>query len=204
RPNAYYYRDFVIRALNGDLPYDRFVQWQLAGDEIEPENPLALAATGFLAAGTHATQITKNQVEKERYDELDDMLSTTSTSMLAITTGCARCHDHKFDPIPNRDYYRMLSTFTTTVRSDYDVNLDPEGYRKAKAAFDSEHAPYLDRIKEYESTELGKRLDTWIDSRLKEMVWATWRIPNIIKGAGMSGTTLTEQPDGSFIAAGPR
>ena len=74
RPFAYHYRDFVIAALNRDLPFDTFVKWQLAGDEYEPNNPLAMMATGFLAAGTHSTQITKNQVEKERYDELDDIV----------------------------------------------------------------------------------------------------------------------------------
>ena len=75
RPTAYPYRDFVIKALNADMPYNQFVAWQLAGDEFAPDDPLALAATGFLAAGVHSTQITKNQVEKERYDELDDMLA---------------------------------------------------------------------------------------------------------------------------------
>ena len=126
RTTAYHYRDFVIQALNLDMPYDQFVQWQLAGDEIDPENPLALKATGFLAAGVHATQITANQVEKERYDELDDMASITGTAMLGMTVGCARCHDHKFDPIPQTDYYRWLSTFTTTVRSEPELDVDPE------------------------------------------------------------------------------
>ena len=116
RPYAYHYRDFCIRALNDDLPYDTFVKWQLAGDEMEPSNPAALAATGFLGAGTHATQITANQAEKERYDELDDIANTTGTAFLGLTIGCARCHDHKFDPIPTKDYYRLISTFTTTVR----------------------------------------------------------------------------------------
>ena len=124
RPYAYAYRDFCIRALNDDLPYDTFVKWQLAGDEIEPKNPLALAATGFLGAGTHATQITANQAEKERYDELDDIANTTGTAFLGLTVGCARCHDHKYDPIPTKDYYRFLSTFTTTVRGV--VLNDPE------------------------------------------------------------------------------
>ena len=78
RPNAYHYRDFVIKAFNRDLPYDTFVKWQIAGDEFEPDDPLALMATGFLAAGTHATQITANQAEKERYDELDDMADDRS------------------------------------------------------------------------------------------------------------------------------
>jgi hypothetical protein len=117
RPYAYHYRDFVIRALNDDLPYDTFVKWQLAGDEMEPDDSMALAATGFLGAGTHATQITANQAEKERYDELDDMANTTATAFLGLTVGCARCHDHKFDPIPQKDYYRFISSFTTTVRA---------------------------------------------------------------------------------------
>jgi hypothetical protein len=149
RPSAYHYRDFIIQAFNLDMAYDMFVQWQLAGDEYAPNNNLALAATGFLAAGVHSTQITKNEVEKHRYDEMDDMLATIGTSMLGLTFGCARCHDHKFDPIPQADYYRMLSTFTTTVRSEVDFDLDPAWYRKAKAEFDKEHAPYEAALKNY-------------------------------------------------------
>src|SRR5207247_3352599 len=90
RPTAYHYRDFVIQAFNQDLPYDTFVKWQLAGDEFAPQDNLALTATGFLAAGVHSTQITKNAVEKHRYDEMDDMLATIGTSMLGLTFGCAR------------------------------------------------------------------------------------------------------------------
>jgi mono/diheme cytochrome c family protein len=138
RPSAYHYRDFVIKALNMDMPYDRFVRLQLAGDELEPGNQLALMATGFLAAGVHSTQITANQVEKERYDELDDILRTTGTAMLGLTVGCARCHDHKYDPIPTRDYYRLLATFTTTVRSEAEMELDPDAPRRAKADFERE------------------------------------------------------------------
>ena len=133
RPSAYHYRDFVIKALNEDLPYNTFVKWQLAGDEYEPDNPLALMATGFLAAGVHSTQITKNEVEKHRYDEMDDKLATTGTAMLGLTVGCARCHDHKYDPILQRDYYRMLATFTTTVRTEVQLNLESEKYNQAKA-----------------------------------------------------------------------
>lgn len=116
RPHAYVYRDFVIKAINDDLPFDTFVRWQLAGDELQPLNQDALAATGFIGAGTHATQITANQAEKERYDELDDMANTTGVAFLGLTVGCARCHDHKYDPIPQKDYYRLIANFTTTVR----------------------------------------------------------------------------------------
>ena len=69
-------------------------------------------ATGFLAAGVHSTQITANTAEKERYDEMDDMAATLGTSMLGLTVQCARCHDHKFDPIPTADYHRLIATFT--------------------------------------------------------------------------------------------
>ncbi len=83
-----------------------------------------MAATGFLAAGVHATQITANQAEKERYDELDDMTRTLGTTFpRTLRLGCARCHDHKFDPLPVKDYYAVASTFTTTVRSDFDVDV---------------------------------------------------------------------------------
>jgi hypothetical protein len=157
RPSAYHYRDFVIEALNRDLPYDTFVKWQIAGDELAATDNLALKATGFLAAGVHSTQITANQVEKERYDELDDMANTIGTSMLGLTIGCARCHDHKFDPIPQRDYYRFLATFTTTVRTEVDLDLDPKGYCEEKAVYDPAHAQVVDALHAHETAELAAR-----------------------------------------------
>jgi len=165
RPFAYYYRDFLIHAFNDDMPFDRFVRLQLAGDEIEPENPRAFMATGFLGAGTHATQITANQVEKERYDELDDMASTTGTAMLGLTIGCARCHDHKFDPIPTADYYRIISTFTTTVRSEIDLDLYPDRSKKAKAEFDQAHAPLVLARAAFERDVLPERFAAWLTSK---------------------------------------
>lgn len=161
RPNAWHYRDYIIRALNADQPYDQFLQWQIAGDELAPENPEAWKATGFLAAGTHATQITANQAEKERYDELDDMASTTGMVFLGLSVGCARCHDHKFDPIPTADYYRLISTFTTTVRSDYDIILNPAQYLPVKAQWDGEHAPLVEALATFEKDQLPARLATW-------------------------------------------
>jgi hypothetical protein len=77
RPHAYHYRDFVIQALNDDMPFDQFARWQLAGDEIAPDNHLAMMATGFLGAGVFPTQLTEKEFESARYDELDDMANTT-------------------------------------------------------------------------------------------------------------------------------
>ncbi len=174
RPHAYHYRDFLIRALNDDMPFDRFVRLQLAGDEIEPDNPSALMATGFLAAGTHATQITANQVEKERYDELDDMAATTGTAMLGLTIGCARCHDHKFDPIPTADYYRFVATFTTAVRSEVDLDLDPEAARRARAAHDVARAPLVAARDRFERDVLPARESAWLASGP--------RLPRVVAG----------------------
>ena len=126
RKFAYHFRDFVIRALNDDMPYDQFLRWQLAGDELKPDDPLAMMATGFLGAGVFPTQITANEVERTRYDAMDDMAATTGAAMLGLSIGCARCHDHKFDPIPQADYYRILATFTTAVRSEIDLELPPD------------------------------------------------------------------------------
>lgn len=142
RPTAYPYRDFVIQALNDDMPYDTFVKWQLAGDEYQPTVPLAQMATGFLAAGVHSTQITQREVEKHRYDEMDDMLATTGTALLGLTVGCARCHDHKFDPIPQRDYYQLLSTFTKTVRSEVQLPIGVNG-ADVKTLISTEGLPAL-------------------------------------------------------------
>ena len=112
---------FVIRALGDDLPYRTFVRWQLAGDEYEPDNPQALAATGLLT-GAPSEMLTDQHLEEERlrlrFNELDDMAVTSVSAFLGLILGCARCHDHKFDAIPTRDYYRIQCAFTTTARND--------------------------------------------------------------------------------------
>ena len=162
RPFAYHYRDFVIRAFNRDMPYDQFVRWQLAGDELAPNDPEALAATGFLGAGVFPTQITTSEAERIRYDALDDMLATTGYTMLALTVACARCHDHKYDPIPSRDYYRLLSAFTTTVRSEIEWDFGSETEKKAVHDFEVRLQPLLAERKRFEEKELPKRFTAWI------------------------------------------
>ncbi|HTU90809.1 MAG TPA: PSD1 and planctomycete cytochrome C domain-containing protein [Gemmataceae bacterium] len=162
RPFAYHYRDFVIRAFNRDMPYDQFVRWQIAGDELAPKDPAALAATGFLGAGVFPTQITTSEAERIRYDALDDMLATTGYTMLALTVACARCHDHKYDPIPTRDYYRMLSAFTTTVRSEIEWDFGTEAERKAARDFETRLQPLVAERKRIEEKELPNRFAAWI------------------------------------------
>jgi hypothetical protein len=121
RKTIYTYRDAVIRALNEDVPFDAFVKWQLAGDQLAPDNPIALALTGFLACGpasdTTPTDSRRNK-EKYRMDELDDLVSTTGQAFLGLTVGCARCHDHKYDPISSKEYYQLVATFISTKREE--------------------------------------------------------------------------------------
>ncbi|HEY3897755.1 MAG TPA: PSD1 and planctomycete cytochrome C domain-containing protein [Chthoniobacter sp.] len=133
---AYTYRDFVIRAMNDDLPYDRFVQWQIAGDLLEPHNAQAVAATGFIAAAPNVRPEFTNYREKDRWDELDNIVSTTGSAILGLTVGCARCHDHKFDPISSADYYNLTAFFTSTERVERPVDeRQGEEYDRAMASF---------------------------------------------------------------------
>jgi len=113
RPNAWRYRDYVIRAFNQDKPFDRFVREQIAGDEIYPGDAEALIATGFLRAGPwEHTGMSVEAVTRQMF--LDDVTNAVGVTFLGLTMGCARCHDHKFDPIPTRDYYRMQAVFAST------------------------------------------------------------------------------------------
>ena len=89
------------------------------------------------------------------------MAATTGTAMLAMTIGCARCHDHKFDPIPTADYHRFTSTFTTAVRSNQQIILNQAEVDALQVQFDKEHQPYLDAIKKYEETTLRKAFEIW-------------------------------------------
>lgn len=203
RASAFHYRDFVVQALNSGMPYDQFVRWQIAGDELAPSDRLAMMATGYLAAGVHSTQITKNEVEKHRYDEMDDMLGTIGTSLLGLTIGCARCHDHKFDAIPQADYYRLLSTFTTTIRSEVELDFDPEGYQRAKAEFDREHLPFEQAVQTYEEQQLPGRFEEWHAKRDAAAEASGWLIPNGVTWKSQENAVFTQQPDASWLVTGP-
>ncbi len=119
KPFAWKYRDWVIRAFNEDMPYDRFVLEQLAGDELPDANEQSLAATGFLRVGTFDDE--PNDPLQYRYEQLDDLMHATGTAFLALTLKCARCHDHKFDPIPQQDYYALLNFFVAGKPAEGEV-----------------------------------------------------------------------------------
>jgi hypothetical protein len=201
REGAYPYRDFVIQAFNRDMPFTQFVQWQIAGDELAPEDPLAWMATGFLGAGAFPTQLTEVEFEPARYDELDSMASTTGSAMLGLSVGCARCHDHKYDPIPSQDYYRLVSTFTTAIRTHVEFDLDPESSKKGLAVWEKEHAPLAASLATFEKEELARRFEAWADGKpWEQTTYAAWTILDLAETKSRGGATFQPREDGSVLA----
>ncbi len=135
RPAAYCYRDYVIRALNADLPYDRFVCQQLAGDELEPDNPDARIATGFLRLWPD--EYNAANLEQRRQEILDDVTDVTGQVFLGLTFGCARCHDHKYDPILQTDYFRLQAFFTPLRPRDDLPAATPQEQREYQRRLDA-------------------------------------------------------------------
>ncbi|MGL4552916.1 MAG: DUF1549 domain-containing protein, partial [Gemmataceae bacterium] len=123
RPDAHRYRDWVIRSLNADLPYSRFLALQLAGDEAAPGDPDALIATGFLRL--YPDEYNAAQLEQRRQEILDDLTDTAGSALLGLTVGCARCHDHKYDPITQKDYFRLQAFFAAVLPRDAAVGPAP-------------------------------------------------------------------------------
>lgn len=123
RPNAWRYRDWVVDALNRDLPYDGFVRLQIAGDEIFPDDPNAFVATGF--SRCYPDMVDLNDQGLRRQNALHDITETTGLVFLGLTIGCARCHDHKADPIRQVDFYRLQAFFTPArFRDDFPLNIE--------------------------------------------------------------------------------
>ena len=153
KPFSWRYRDYVIDAFNRDLPYDTFIRQQLAGDELDAVTAESIIATGYYRLGAWDDEPTDRL--QARYDELDDILTTTSQTFLGVTINCARCHDHKIDPIPQRDYYRVLAFFE---------NILPYSYDKANIltdiANDAQHAAHK------RASEQRSRLEHTIEATL--------------------------------------
>ncbi len=163
RSNAWPYRDYVIRAFNDDKPYARFIQEQLAGDVLFPSDPSAFVATGFIAAGpwdfVGHQELRERTTEKDttRLLDRDDMVAQTVSTFNSMTAHCARCHDHKFDPIPQADYYNLQAVFAGVDRADrpYDedpaVNLKRQELMREKRAIQIRLQPLQDKV-EFAST----------------------------------------------------
>jgi hypothetical protein len=144
RPNIWRYRDYVIRSLNADKPYDRFVQEQIAGDELWPEDPEARIATGFNRH--YPDEHNARNLRQRRQEILNDITDATASVFIGLTYACARCHDHKFDPIAQADYYRLQAFFANVVAADSVPLLPPEELRR-----------YKERLAQWEQETIGIR-----------------------------------------------
>ena len=158
RPSAWRYRDWVVDSLNRDRPYDEFVRLQLAGDVLEPDDPSAIEATGFLVAGAYDTpgqnQISAAMKAVVRGDELEDLVGTVGQTFLGLTLNCARCHDHKFDPIRQAEYYRFASALDGVRHGERDLSsISPEAFalrarvQRLESRIDELEAPTRARLR---------------------------------------------------------
>ena len=153
RPNAWRYRDWVIDALNRDLPYDEFVRLQIAGDELHPADPAAAVATGFLLCGPDMPDI--NLQDERRHLLLNEMTSTVGAVLLGLQVGCAQCHDHKFDAITQFDFYRLRAFFEPAdVFGEHPIPTEAEAAarRTAEAAWSADDHKRDKRSRDLEQT----------------------------------------------------
>jgi len=135
RPDAYRYRDYVVRSFNNDKPYNAFVKEQLAGDEMDPANEEYLIASGFNRLGPLRKNVGNQKVAGSRNETLTEMTNIVGAAYLGVTVGCARCHDHKFDPFRQSDYYRLMGYFAQTQPHDLvQASAEEQEAWKQKAA----------------------------------------------------------------------
>jgi hypothetical protein len=158
RPDAWPYRDYVIRAFNEDIPYPQFVLEQLAGDTVKDGDWLARSATGFLVGGAHdvvGNQTVEGQLQ-QRMDDLDDMVTATGATFLGLTVNCARCHDHKFDPLSQRDYYGLQAVFAGVQHAEREIPApDAEQRRREAGRVQKELAALERRLDDLEPLARG-------------------------------------------------
>ncbi len=177
RPDGWRYRDYVVKAFNDDKPYDQFIREQIAGDEYASGSPDAqelMIATGFLRLGPEGG----GGGERGRQEALDDLITTTSLTFMGMTVGCARCHDHKFDPIPQKDFYRIQAIFAPTRPVSYPLaSADVVSAHKAETQrIEGLQKPIRKAKDELEAPYLKILVEEAV-SRLPEYLQIAWRTP---------------------------
>ena len=211
REHAWPYRDYLIRAFNQDTPYARFLQEQLAGDALFPNDPWATVATGFLAAGpwdeSSLRDIREDSIDREigRYLDRDDIVSTVMGTFASTTAHCARCHDHKFDPITQKEYYGLQAVFASTDKANRAYDPDPRiaarrrqlSQQRTRLAGSS-----VDLDAMLKSSALQEELTAW--ERGQDEARHRWLVlePSALRSA--AGTALNLLADRSILATGPR
>jgi hypothetical protein len=210
RPNAWPYRDYLIESFNRDKPYARFVREQVAADALYPDEPGLVVALGFLAAGpwdeSSLRDIREDSLDRRvgHYLDRDDMVATVMSTFVSSTVHCARCHDHKFDPISQAEYYGLQAVFAGVGRADRAYDPDPEVHRlrrdltaRRKALADRDPALMASLLDDSTRAEVA----AWAAKLEGARVPWTVLDPSALKAE--SGSTLASQPDRSVLAGGP-
>ncbi|HEV3026744.1 MAG TPA: PSD1 and planctomycete cytochrome C domain-containing protein, partial [Planctomycetota bacterium] len=209
RPNAWPYRDYVIRSFNLDKPYARFVEEQIAGDVLRPDDPQALVATGFLAAGpwdeSSQMHIMADTVDKKIAQNLDrdDMLTATMSTFTGATVQCARCHNHKFDPISQAEYYALQSCFAGIDRANRPFDDDPALNRRRQDLLRRKTGLAVRKKSQpdtFLSPEISREAADW--ERGRSDAPGFWTVLEPERVQSLNGATLLRQPDGSVLSTG--
>lgn len=211
RPNAWPYRDYLIRSFNRDKPYARFVQEQIAGDVLWPEDPDGYVAMGFLAAGpwdeSSLKDIQEGTLDRQiaRYLDRDDMVTTAMSTFISSTVHCARCHEHKFDPISQEEYYRLQAVFAGVDKGERPFDSDStiaDRRRSLQVRIAALPMQIANQDPQLLSAEHAVEVASF-ESRVKASV-SPWTVlaPDVLKSE--QGSQLTRQPDGSYLATGSR
>ncbi|HZW30647.1 MAG TPA: DUF1549 and DUF1553 domain-containing protein, partial [Isosphaeraceae bacterium] len=213
RPNAWPYRDYLVRSFNDDKPYARFIQEQIAGDVLFPGDAQAIIALGFVAAGpfdnSSMSGILDGTIDKKiaQYLDRDDMVATTLSTFMSTSVQCARCHDHKFDPITQAEYYNLQAVFAGVDRADRPYLIDPKAESLRQALLKKKDA--------LETRQKGL-VDRWLDAGTRarlataEAAWESatgpspWIPLDPSSYSSSAGATSTKLPDLSIRFGGRR
>ena len=172
-PNAYLYRDWVIKAFNDDMPYDQFVRAQLAGDLLKDDSARARTLPGLGFMGLGPWYYDNGAVEITRADERHDRVDAVSRGMLGLTVGCARCHDHKYDPIPTKDYYSLAGVFLNTEYHEYP--LAPKAVVEEWKAKEKQLKQKREMLREFTMVE-GQQLAETLAFQASKYIKAAWQV----------------------------
>jgi mono/diheme cytochrome c family protein len=206
RDNAWPYRDYLIRSFNDDKPYARFVEEQIAGDILYPNDPQSIVATGFIAAGpwdeSSLRDIREDTLDRKigQYLDRDDMVTTALSTFSSATVHCARCHNHKFDPIPQRDYYRLQAVFAGVDRAERAYDADPQIARTRQAL--------LQRQKDLPTAivaltpDVREEIARWEKTRGTR--GSVWTVLDPVAVTSEKGSAPSKQADLSVRFGGPR
>ncbi|MCE2751746.1 MAG: PSD1 and planctomycete cytochrome C domain-containing protein [Pirellula sp.] len=199
RDHAWPYRDYVIQALNDDIPWDRFIREQLAVDVFEPDATDRIPALGFLGAGTFDLSTYSTGPVTFDYLDRDDMLTQTMAAFVSTTANCARCHAHKFDPISQEDYYALQAVFAGVLKGNIRYDADAADATKRREILQLKKGALERDLKVLESEFARLRIEPLARS---QATVATWRTLDLESFVSLEGATLTQQVDRSYLASG--